>query len=162
NTRRGRGRIRGLLCHTCNIALGHIERRYAMAISGRCQVPHARYPSQTELVLAALPALPGMRNPCSGVPPNGHAPRCRFSMTCRGPGPLRRGLSTLVPPEPPDGLADQGSGDAGDGGEPFSGLVAEGVLFGCELAGGVRVGWRAAGEQPDLGVADFEHGGAVA
>ena len=23
--------IRGLLCHTCNIALGHIERRYAMA-----------------------------------------------------------------------------------------------------------------------------------
>jgi hypothetical protein len=25
--------IRGLLCHTCNIALGHIERRYAMARS---------------------------------------------------------------------------------------------------------------------------------
>jgi hypothetical protein len=23
--------VRGLLCHTCNIALGHIERRYAMA-----------------------------------------------------------------------------------------------------------------------------------
>jgi hypothetical protein len=23
--------IRGLLCHTCNIALGHIEHRYAMA-----------------------------------------------------------------------------------------------------------------------------------
>jgi hypothetical protein len=23
--------IRGLLCHTCNIALGHIERRYGMA-----------------------------------------------------------------------------------------------------------------------------------
>ena len=23
--------IRGLLCHTCNIALGHIERRYEMA-----------------------------------------------------------------------------------------------------------------------------------
>ena len=23
--------IRGLLCHTCNIALGYIERRYAMA-----------------------------------------------------------------------------------------------------------------------------------
>lgn len=23
--------IRGLLCHNCNIALGHIERRYAMA-----------------------------------------------------------------------------------------------------------------------------------
>jgi len=23
--------IRGLLCHSCNIALGHIERRYAMA-----------------------------------------------------------------------------------------------------------------------------------
>ena len=23
--------IRGLLCHTCNIALGHIERRFAMA-----------------------------------------------------------------------------------------------------------------------------------
>jgi recombination endonuclease VII len=23
--------IRGLLCHTCNIALGHVERRYAMA-----------------------------------------------------------------------------------------------------------------------------------
>ena len=23
--------IRGLLCHTCNVALGHIERRYAMA-----------------------------------------------------------------------------------------------------------------------------------
>jgi hypothetical protein len=23
--------IRGLLCHACNIALGHIERRYAMA-----------------------------------------------------------------------------------------------------------------------------------
>jgi hypothetical protein len=23
--------IRGILCHTCNIALGHIERRYAMA-----------------------------------------------------------------------------------------------------------------------------------
>ena len=23
--------IRGLLCHTCNIAPGHIERRYAMA-----------------------------------------------------------------------------------------------------------------------------------
>jgi Recombination endonuclease VII len=23
--------IRGLLCHTCNIALGHIERRYVMA-----------------------------------------------------------------------------------------------------------------------------------
>ncbi len=22
--------LRGLLCHTCNIALGHIERRYAM------------------------------------------------------------------------------------------------------------------------------------
>jgi len=25
------GCIRGLLCHTCNIALGHIERRYEMA-----------------------------------------------------------------------------------------------------------------------------------
>ena len=25
------GCIRGLLCHTCNIALGYIERRYAMA-----------------------------------------------------------------------------------------------------------------------------------
>jgi hypothetical protein len=23
--------MRGLLCHTCNIALGYIERRYAMA-----------------------------------------------------------------------------------------------------------------------------------
>jgi Recombination endonuclease VII len=23
--------VRGLLCHTCNIVLGHIERRYAMA-----------------------------------------------------------------------------------------------------------------------------------
>jgi hypothetical protein len=40
------------------------------ATDGRCDVPHARYPSQARIDYAALPQLPGLPDPCASVPSN--------------------------------------------------------------------------------------------
>ncbi len=40
-----------------------------------CMVPHSAYPRQTMIDFAALPVLPGMPDPCAGLPRNGFCPR---------------------------------------------------------------------------------------
>jgi hypothetical protein len=43
-------------------------------LSGHCAMPHAAYPDRTMIDFAALPVLPGMPDPCAGVPRNGFCP----------------------------------------------------------------------------------------
>jgi hypothetical protein len=43
-------------------------------LSGHCKLAHSSYPRQTRIGSVALPALPGMPDPCGGVPRNAFCP----------------------------------------------------------------------------------------
>ncbi len=47
-----------------------LEQLDCSRLTGPCTVPHSTYPRQTRIDFTALPQLPGMPNPCVGVPGN--------------------------------------------------------------------------------------------
>ncbi len=84
--------IRGLLCHTCNIALGHIERRYAMA---RAYLDNPRDPGLCASICGGRPigagcaeraAVDAVAEDCAQLLSRESYPTCRIR---RSGGPER-------------------------------------------------------------------------